>query len=294
MVFDWYPDDLTSFLPTQIKDEKQLEQCKTFIQRLLIQVAIALGFIHSKGLVYGDLKPDNLLIYLDQFTEEPNVAICDFGLTKYTRGELLPITDRGNRLFCDDPAKYYTPKYDTWSYGHLLCHCKLSIAYRKTVPLAHFSNKFKPLVRERRYDELRVFLYNNMPDEHASLRELIVQCVQNDVQDRPDAALISKVMEQDEDFIEAVKAVQHIMYYHQGFCYPEQMLFRSFLCRVLDKIRNLDSNNDLNTQLSSEMQLALDSGNQFPITQISKSCNAMVLNSFADFVSSHMASERTP
>ena len=45
----------------------------------LCQLVCAIEFIHSKGLIHRDVKPDNILIGKDGF-----IKLCDFGLCKYT------------------------------------------------------------------------------------------------------------------------------------------------------------------------------------------------------------------
>ena len=42
-----------------------------------MQVALGLGYLHSKNVIYRDLKPENVLVGEDGY-----VLICDFGISK--------------------------------------------------------------------------------------------------------------------------------------------------------------------------------------------------------------------
>ena len=41
------------------------------------QLTLALGYLHSNGIIYRDLKPENILL-----DSEGNLKITDFGLSK--------------------------------------------------------------------------------------------------------------------------------------------------------------------------------------------------------------------
>ena len=295
LVFDWYPDDLTSFLPTVIPSEKEARLYREFVQRLLIQVARALGYVHERDLVHADLKPNNLLVSINQVTGELNIFLCDFGLTKFLGNSPPPILERGNKMFCDDPAKYYTPMFDSWSYGHLLFYYKIYIAMGKIVSINGRLELFKAYAREKRYHELRDFLNNNLIEEHSSIRELIVQCVMYDENLRPDSKSIVNVMEQGDVVFEACHAASEIMRFKE-FQYSEQIIFPKFLRHILNSMpENPESAMRVDSNVKTRICIALDRGDNFPIMELLKNCDVRELNTFADYVQEHfsMTDERS-
>jgi len=84
------------------------------------EIASALEYLHSQGVIYRDLKPENLLL-----TNEGHIVVTDFGLSK----EGLVGKDDRTETFCGTP-EYLAPEIlegngygksaDWWSYGTLL------------------------------------------------------------------------------------------------------------------------------------------------------------------------------
>ena len=77
------------------------------------QITNALSFIHSKGYVHRDIKPNNILITGTQ------VALGDFGLCKRMRRDPLePMHDEvGTPPYNTAPDEYLTHGFDIWSLG---------------------------------------------------------------------------------------------------------------------------------------------------------------------------------
>jgi serine/threonine protein kinase len=86
----------------------------------LAEIACGLEYLHSNGVLYRDLKPENLLL-----TADGHICMTDFGLAK----EGLVCDDARTQTFCGTP-EYLAPevlngeKYgkavDWWSFGTLM------------------------------------------------------------------------------------------------------------------------------------------------------------------------------
>ncbi|KAL8857399.1 MAG: hypothetical protein Q9178_006026 [Gyalolechia marmorata] len=89
--------------------------------RAFLQILLALSWLHGRGVVHRDVKPENFLIE----TEDPlNIILADFGLSNV-------VTDHPLRTFCGShtycaPEVYpgnsdgYGPKADIWSLGVMM------------------------------------------------------------------------------------------------------------------------------------------------------------------------------
>ena len=103
--------DLASILAR----ESRLEERR--VKFLTAEIAVGLNFLHEKGIVYRDLKPENVLL-----DARGHVVLTDFGLSKI-------LANRKTNTFCGT-AEYLAPEIlrgesydqsvDWWSFGTML------------------------------------------------------------------------------------------------------------------------------------------------------------------------------
>ncbi|KXZ56384.1 hypothetical protein GPECTOR_1g340 [Gonium pectorale] len=102
------------------------------VRLIMFQLCSAIAFIHSKGMLYRDIKPENLLV-----DESGTVKLCDFGFARYLPSKPTShLTDyvatrwyRAPELLLGPPYKdstgrhiqyMYGPQVDMWAVGCLM------------------------------------------------------------------------------------------------------------------------------------------------------------------------------
>ena len=183
-------ESLTAFLersPGPLSYHVQVNICH--------DMALALVYLHSNGLIHRDLTGNNVLM-----VPGPCAKITDFGVSKLSsinpRMTALTLCP-GNMLYMPpealDEAKSYTAKLDVFSFGVIV----IQILTRQfPAPTDRFRNLQVPgvdgdvrlLVQdiERREDQL-----NLIPDTHV-LKPLAIQCLNKKDSDRPSALELSE------------------------------------------------------------------------------------------------------
>ena len=182
-------ESLTAFLersPGPLSYHIQLNIC--------LDIARALVYLHSNGLIHRDLTGNNVLMIAGT-----RAKITDFGMSKLATGNprmtaltLCP----GNLLYMSpealDEAKSYTAKLDIFSFGVIVIQILTRQFPNPTdrfriVYSSQFDEEVRLLVpeTERRQAHLQL-----IPDTH-SLKPLALQCLKKEMQ-RPSALQLSE------------------------------------------------------------------------------------------------------
>ena len=201
-------ESLTAFLersPGPLSYHVQLNIC--------LDIALALVYLHSNGLIHRDLTGNNVLIIAGT-----RAKITDFGMSKLATGNprmtaltLCP----GNLLYMSpealDEAKSYTAKLDIFSFGVIV----IQILTRQ---FPNPTDRFH-IVHDPRYDEeVRLLVPETerrqahlqlIPDTH-SLKSLALQCLKKRESLRPSALRLS------ERLFELKQAPQYTESMHQA------------------------------------------------------------------------------
>jgi LIM domain kinase 1 len=138
--------------------------------RIATDVAYAMTFLHSKGLIHRDLKSNNLLV-----GDNWKVKVCDFGFSRrVNKGELMTLcgTDEwmAPEVMCGDK---YDEKADVFSYGQVLTE----LITRKKPPLRKPATGFR--------FEVEPFKQQVSPDCPPQLVALAIQCSEQTPEQRP-------------------------------------------------------------------------------------------------------------
>jgi serine/threonine protein kinase len=91
--------------------------------KILFDLVLTLNYLHSKNIIHGDIKPDNIII-----TPNGIPIIIDFDLSKLVNNKLLVTKIFGTKFFMAPEMvfkEYITTKIDVWSLGMTLYVCCL-------------------------------------------------------------------------------------------------------------------------------------------------------------------------
>lgn len=96
------------------------------VKFFIMQVAIGLGHLHNKGIVYRDLKPENVLIGEDGY-----LVVCDYGIAKMLQGGEATYSSIGTMEYMAPEmikaSKGYAHAVDWWALGTLLYELLIGI-----------------------------------------------------------------------------------------------------------------------------------------------------------------------
>lgn len=95
-------------------------------RHIAYQMFAAISYLHDHGIIHRDIKPENILL---RSTKEPsNIAISDFGLSRFIPGDGLLLTACGSPQYVAPEVLLgagYGPEVDIWSAG-VVTYCLLA------------------------------------------------------------------------------------------------------------------------------------------------------------------------
>jgi serine/threonine protein kinase len=146
----------------------------TGIGIVICGIVLGLRYVHSRGVIHGDLKPGNILL-----NENGHPLICDFGSSRVESDGATPLPDTGTVCYAA-PEQYQdgavlTSKVDIFSFGLLL--------YEVLVGSPVFSSSDPPFTVIRR---LRARDFPTVPPRCGPfMQDLIGRCWEPAPESRP-------------------------------------------------------------------------------------------------------------
>jgi len=118
LIMEYYPQSLQDLIDMMVKVKRQFSP--SVFQKISLSIFSGLAHIHSKGIAHRDIKPDNILVNLN----ERKVAIADLGSAKpindgsYNKSYICSRIYRAPELVLG--CQTYTYRIDMWSAGCVL------------------------------------------------------------------------------------------------------------------------------------------------------------------------------
>jgi len=181
---------------------------------MAMDIAVALNFMHKKGLVYRDIKPENLLL-----TENGHIKVCDLGLAR-TQNKMNYMTIAGSDDYMAPEVllgEKYDEKCDVFGFGVLLG----VIVARKKMPMrkekTHYAFDMRAVER---------LIPTSCPPR---LKQLVIDCCKSNPNDRPDFKETLNILKdiQKEVELDELRS-DRASPYHQGYGRERASTFSQF------------------------------------------------------------------
>ncbi|CDW83454.1 serine threonine-protein [Stylonychia lemnae] len=154
------------------------------VWRFVIQLCLALEYIHSKGIIHSDLKPQNILLTGKDY----DVKLADFGITQIlTQNYLYSHTHNGTLYYCSPEVcmqQPYNQKTDVWALGCIIYE------------LCTQRKAFDGVNDENLKNKIINFQNPQIPSENYSsdLSMIYNLCMEKDQNQRPDVSQILRYL----------------------------------------------------------------------------------------------------
>jgi TPR repeat protein len=195
-------------------------------RRVLCDVAEALYFMHSRGVVHMDVKAENVLLRFDKHSRrlDGRAKLTDFGVSRKKRDTLSARRSRttglaaGTRLFMSPELLLgecgAQKACDVWSFGALMC----SVLSLMACPTRRHSDLLlvQAASAHTLHEEMALWARSI---SNGRLRSLALRCLSDKPEDRPSFADVLAVLEwEDEDVTQMLRQAVCFLNGSDGVC----------------------------------------------------------------------------
>ena len=173
---------------------------------ILLHILLGLCYLHKKGIIHNDVKPNNILLnHYKQEYQQLLAVIADFGLSQST-APTLTTSQRIKKLHpYDAPDRGFSTKIDIWSFGMLAFHLTFVANTRKRMDSSEF-RYVNMVAGQQNLLALRNFIGEKLQDENPFFIESLVQCFQINPEFRPTAKVMCEILLGGRTYIEVCDA----------------------------------------------------------------------------------------